>query len=74
MNIPMAVAINRADIGDKIVQENCDKENIHVIMEIPHSYELARCYSQGNLAVQELPEYKGYLQRIWDGVKKELAR
>ncbi|NLW25371.1 MAG: P-loop NTPase [Clostridia bacterium] len=74
LNIPMAVAINRADIGDNRVQEFCAKENIPVIMEIPHSYELARCYSQGNLAVQELPEYKGYLQRIWDGVKKELAR
>ena len=63
INIPFAVVINRFDLGNKAVEDYCDKENIPIFMRIPYSKDIAVAYSKGVPIVEALPEYK---QRFMD--------
>lgn len=57
LHIPMGIAINRADVGNKEVHEYCRRENIPILLEIPMDKKIARLYSEGIPVVEELPEY-----------------
>ncbi|MEA1904949.1 MAG: ATP-binding protein, partial [Candidatus Hadarchaeota archaeon] len=59
MNIPHAVIVNRAGIGDDRVERYCEKEGIPILMFIPNRREIARLYSQGIPFVKKMPEWKG---------------
>ena len=56
LNIPTAVVINRADVGNKEVHEYCRQEKIPILLEIPVDRKLAHLYSEGIPLVGELPE------------------
>ncbi|MFC2169605.1 P-loop NTPase [Acidobacteriota bacterium] len=58
LKIPFGVIINRFDIGDKQVQDYCQKENIPVLMTIPMDRDIAVAYSKGKTIVETLPAYK----------------
>ena len=58
LKIPFGVIINRSDIGDKQVQDYCDKENIPVLMTVPLDMEIARFYSRGITLAEGLPEWQ----------------
>jgi len=58
LNIPFGVVINRSDIGDKKVEEYCQKEDIPILMRIPFKKEIAFAYSEGRPIVEVLKEYK----------------
>jgi MinD superfamily P-loop ATPase len=58
LKIPLAVVINRANLGDRKVDDYCRRENIPILMKIPFSREIAAAYSKGIAIVEALPEYK----------------
>ena len=58
LRIPFGVVINRADVGDKKVDEYCEKEKIHILMRIPMDRDIAIAYSQGIPMIEAKPEYK----------------
>ena len=58
LNIPTAVVINRADVGNKDVHEYCRQEKIPILLEIPMDRKIAHLYSEGIPLVGELPEYR----------------
>jgi len=58
LQIPFGVVINRSTIGDKEVQNYCQKENIPILLEIPNDRAIAEVYSNGNLIVESLPHYR----------------
>jgi len=68
LKIPFGVIINRADIGDKKVEEYCQKENIPVLMRIPFNKEIAMAYSKGEPMIRVLPEYKKDFQICFDKI------
>jgi len=68
LKIPFGVIINRADIGDKKVEEYCQKENIPVLMRIPFNKEIAMAYSKGEPMIRVLPEYKKDFQNCFDKI------
>jgi len=72
LGIPFAVAVNRADIGDKKVWEYCQEENIPIILEIPHNFKAAQKYSCGELIIKEMPEFEKYFENIISDIRKEL--
>ncbi|MCK4776879.1 MAG: 4Fe-4S binding protein [Actinomycetia bacterium] len=59
LNVNFGVIINRSDIGNNSVKEYCMKENIEILMEIPHSRKIAEAYSKGINLIDALPEYRG---------------
>jgi len=56
MEKPFGLIINRAGIGDTMVQKYLVQERIPLLLEIPFSHEIARIYSAGGMVVNEFPE------------------
>ncbi len=70
LKIPFGVVINKADVGDKKVDEYCRKEKISVLMRIPMDEEIAKAYSRGIPVIQAKPEYKDKFVTLYKKVKQ----
>jgi MinD superfamily P-loop ATPase len=64
MELPFAVLINRADVGDWKMQEYCRREGIEILAEIPDDRRVAEAYSRGKLACEEVPEFRRSLEEF----------
>lgn len=69
MRIPFGVIINRDGIGDDGVELFCTREEIPIILRIPHNEEIAKLYSNGKSFVDELPEIKMQLKSMFNNIK-----
>ncbi|GAI91823.1 unnamed protein product [marine sediment metagenome] len=70
LKIPFGVILNRADIGDKQVQDYCLKENIPVLMTIPTDRNIAVAYSEGKTIIETQPAYKQKFLELFKKVQK----
>ncbi len=61
---PMAVVVNRADLGEEDIHGYCRRLNLPVLAEIPHDRRIARAYAQGTVVAAELPERKDLFDRL----------
>ena len=59
------VLINRADIGDKGVEEYCRRENIPILMQLPWDRELAVLYARGESIVQHSAKWRSLFEELW---------
>jgi MinD superfamily P-loop ATPase len=57
LDMKSAVIVNRSDIGDDRVRRYCERENIEIIAEIPHSREIAETYSRGKLLAGRIDSF-----------------
>ena len=70
IGIPCGVIINRADIGDDMVLQYCEKENIPVIMKINFDRKIASLYARGTPIVDEMPEYIEKFQNAYFEIER----
>jgi len=70
LNIPLAVVLNRAGVGDKKVEEYCRKEDIPILLTIPLDTEIARLYSKGVTLVEGMPELRETFIGLWDKIRE----
>lgn len=68
LDIPFGVVINRSDLGNKNVENYCQKENIRILAKIPFSREIAVAYSKGITIVDSLPSYKRLFREMFDNI------
>jgi MinD superfamily P-loop ATPase len=64
LKIPFAVVVNRTGSGDDRVHRYCARENIPVLLEIPHDRRIAEASSRGILMVDALPAYRQLFQEL----------
>ena len=69
LKIPFGVVINRADVGDKKVDEYCKDEKIPILMRIPMDRDIAMAYSQGIPIIEVKPEYKGDFIKLYEKIE-----
>jgi MinD superfamily P-loop ATPase len=69
LSIPCGVVLNRAGVGDRKVEEYCQKENIPILLTIPLDTEIARLYSRGIPLVEGLPQWKESFLELHTRVK-----
>lgn len=74
LKIPLGVVINRSDVGDKKVWEYCKKENIPILMEIPHDRKIAESYSKGIPLLKDIPEYRNAFKKLYQDIKQEIKK
>ena len=74
MCLPLAVVINRFDIGNKDTEEYCEVENIDVIMRLPDDRRIAEAYSTGLVIMDALSEYKQQFSKLYEYVKNAKAK
>lgn len=70
LNIPLAVVLNRAGVGDNRVEEYCNKENIPILLTIPLDTEIARLYSRGMTLAEGMPEWKERFIGLFDKIRE----
>ncbi len=70
LNIPLAVVLNRAGVGDNKVEEYCRKENIPILLTIPLDTEIARLYSRGVTLAEGMPEWKEHFIGLFDKIRE----
>lgn len=70
LKIAHGIVINRAGMGNDDVKEYAKKENIPILMEIPFDKKIAKIYSQGQLIVEEIPEYRDKFLQLFHGIKE----
>ncbi|KXB01134.1 (4Fe-4S)-binding protein [candidate division MSBL1 archaeon SCGC-AAA261D19] len=68
LEIPYAVIINRAGIGDNKVEKYCDREEIPILMTIPYDRKIAHLYSQGIPFVKEMSRWKDKFVALYDKI------
>jgi len=73
LSIPLGVIINKADVGDKGVDEFCQREKLPVLLRIPLDRRIAEAYSRGEPLVDIQPEYKEKFRQVVSEVER-LAR
>lgn len=71
LNLPLAVVVNRSDIGDDRVRQYCSSQRIAILAEIADCREVAEAYSRGQLACEAVPSFarqmRGLLNRLFNG-------
>jgi len=72
LKIPLAIVVNRADLGDKKVFDYCAKEDIPILMTIPFSKDIAQTYAKGELLVKE-PKWQGQFLALWHQIKETMG-
>jgi MinD superfamily P-loop ATPase len=70
LRIPFGVILNRADIGDRQVQDYCLKENIPVLMTIPTDRNIAVAYSEGKTIIETQPAYRQKFLELFKKVQE----
>lgn len=71
MDKKYGVIINRADIGDKGVEEYLDKEHIPLLAAINYDAVIARSYSEGRLITSENDNIAGLFAGLADKIFRE---
>ncbi|MEJ5357338.1 MAG: ATP-binding protein [Desulfobacterales bacterium] len=61
---PMAVVVNRADLGEEDTRGYCRRSRLPILAEIPHDRRIARAYAQGAVVAAELSERRDLFDRL----------
>ena len=72
LKIPLAIVVNRADLGDKKVFDYCAKEDIPILMTIPFSKDIAQTYAKGELLVKQ-PKWQDQFLALWHQIKETMG-
>ncbi|MCD6214206.1 MAG: ATP-binding protein [Candidatus Desulfofervidus sp.] len=72
LKIPLAIVVNRADLGDKKVFDYCAKEDIPILMTIPFSKDIAQTYAKGELLVKQ-PKWQDRFLALWHQIKETMG-
>ncbi|MBN1554097.1 MAG: ATP-binding protein [Phycisphaerae bacterium] len=72
LELPFAVVINRADVGDEKTTLYCKDENIDILAEIPDDRRVAEAYSRGEPACEAIPEYRRLYEELFAALEARI--
>jgi len=70
LNIPCGVVLNRAGVGDRMVEECCHKQHIPILLTIPLDNEIASLYSKGITLVEGIPQWREGFLGLWGKIRE----
>lgn len=70
LKIPYGVVLNKCDIGDRQVEEYCQKNSIPILLSIPLDREIAVAYSNGIPIVNMNQTYREKFLKLFQNVLK----
>jgi len=73
LRLPLAVVVNRADVGDREVWQYCQRQGIAILAEIPDDRAVAEAYSRGELAAVAVPRWAEHLNGLLEAVESGRA-
>ena len=69
LKIPCGVVINRSTVGDRKVDEYCQRKRIPILMRIPLDKDIAIAYSKGIPIIEAEPRYKKDFLNLYYQIK-----
>ncbi|MBN1786919.1 MAG: ATP-binding protein [Sedimentisphaerales bacterium] len=72
LKIPFAVAVNRSEPDEQMINQYCRDENIDIIFELPDDRKIAEAYSVGKMIVDVLPKYDKGFASLYENLLKVL--
>ncbi len=73
LKLPLAVVINRADVGDGQTRRYCQHQRIDVLAEIPDDRQVAEAYSRGEIACDAIPKYRNLYGDLLTELEKRIT-
>ena len=70
LNIPCGIVLNRTGVGDRKIEEYCQKEDIPILLTIPLDTKIAGFYSRGIPLVEGLPQWKVSFLGLSDKIRE----
>jgi MinD superfamily P-loop ATPase len=64
LGVPLAVAVNRADVGDRQVFDFCKQQEIPIVFELNDDRRIAESYARGEMAIRTIPELVPRFQEL----------
>ncbi len=74
LKLPLAVVLNRSDIGDDRVRQYCASQRIAIFAEIADDRAVAEAYSRGELACEVSSPYADRIRSLLDHISNGAAR
>jgi MinD superfamily P-loop ATPase len=74
LKLPMAVVLNRCDIGDDQVRGYCTSQRISILVEIADDRAVAEAYSRGQVACDAVPPFAAQIRSLLDQLSNGAAR
>jgi MinD superfamily P-loop ATPase len=74
LGLPHGLVINRAGLGNDEVKKYAQAEEIPILMEIPFDKRIAQIYSNGQMIVDALPEYREKFQVLFKKIEQEIEK
>ena len=74
LNIPAGLVINRMGLGDDKVREYADQAGLPFLMGIPFDRRIAEAYSNGEMILDALPEYKEKFLKLYKRIADIVAQ
>jgi len=71
LDLPFAVVITRADLGDRATPAYCEENDIRILAEVRDDRRIAEAYSHGTIACTAIPEYGSLFLRLLGDIKRE---
>lgn len=68
--IPYGVVVNRDGVGDRRVEDYCEKEGIPILMKIPNDRKIAELYSEGVPFVKSMPQWREKFSELYERIQK----
>jgi MinD superfamily P-loop ATPase len=69
MEVPFAVVVNKAGLGDNEIYEYCENEDIKILEEIPYNEEIAKLYADGEIFSLHMKEYEERFSKLFQEIK-----
>ena len=70
LKVTFGVVINRAGVGDRKVEEYCQREGIPVLLTVPLDTEIARLNSRGITLIGGMPQWKESFIGLFDRIRE----
>lgn len=68
LRVPYGVIVNRDGIGDRRVEDYCERKDVPVLMKILHDERIAKLHSRGIPFVKEMPAWKGRFLDLYNSI------
>ena len=70
VGVPSGVVINRSGARDHLIEEECEKRGVPVMLKVPFQRAIAEAYSRGECLVEAFPEWRKSFQKLLDDIQQ----
>jgi MinD superfamily P-loop ATPase len=72
--VPYGIVINRSGASDYLIEDECLRRGVPMLLKIPFDRRIAEAYSRGACLVDALPEWRPAFERLFEDIRERAGR